>query len=458
MNPTLEKFAVEAAIKLPESYYDTGRKEFLIQDARDCWISLPETSFKRQLKKIGVNQRPADKNGMSEMDEVICQLQMESNVAWSGPLAGYKAGFYTVGTNRILVTTSPLIIAPAQGDWPLISAVTQGLLATDDMEQLLTCYAWMKIAYCALAAGLKHPGQVLVLCGPHGCGKSLLQRLITVLLGGRVARPYQSMSGGTSFNSDLFGAEHLAVEDEQPSTDIRARRAFGAQIKNATVNVDQRLHGKNRDAIVLHPFWRMTVSLNSESENVQILPPLDDSLSDKLILCRTNNCQMPMPTGTPEQRRDFWTALMAEMPAFIHYLTTFEIPESKRSERFGIQHYHHPEIVRMLNEVAPEYRLLSLIDSQFFAASQLQGGLVTSPALEFIDRTAEEIESSLTSHESKLAFEARRLLSWNSACGTYLGRLAKTMPDRVQPIRTSALRKWRITAHPTGDDAMTPSS
>jgi energy-coupling factor transporter ATP-binding protein EcfA2 len=456
MNESLEKFAVETAVKIPESYYDTGRKEFLIKDTRDCWISLPETSFKRQLRKIGVNQRPADKNGISEMDEVICRLQMAENVAWSGSLAGYKAGFYTVGSTRILVTTSPVIIEPVQGDWPLIRAVTEGLLSTEDGDQLMTVYAWLKVAYGALAAGLKHPGQVLVLCGPHGCGKSLLQRLITVLLGGRVARPYQAMSGGTAFNSDLFGAEHLSVEDEQPSTDIRARRAFGAQIKNATVNVDQRLHGKNRDGIILQPFWRMTVSLNSESENVQILPPLEDSLSDKLILCRTNNCVMPMPTGTPELRRDFWNALMAEMPAFIHYLTIFEIPESRRSERFGIAHYHHPEIVRMLNEVAPEYRLLSLIDSKFFAVSASHGGHVISPALAFIDRTAEEIESSLTSHESSLAFEARRLLSWNSACGTYLGRLAKTMPDRVQSLRTAVSRKWRITAPPTGDDGMTP--
>jgi hypothetical protein len=455
MNSALEKFAAETAVKLPESYYDTGRKEFLIQDVRDSWISLPEAPFKRQLRKFGVNQRPADKNGFSQMDELICRLQMEENVAWSGPLAGYKAGFHIVGTTRILVTTSPKIIAPVQGEWPLIQAVMEGLLKTDDGEQLRTVYAWMKVAYGALAAGLKHPGQVLVLCGPHGCGKSLLQRLITELLGGRVARPYQAMSGGTAFNSDLFGAEHLAVEDEQPSTDIRARRAFGVQIKNATVNVDQRLHGKNRDGIILQPFWRMTVSLNSESENVQILPPLDDSIADKLILCRTNHCRMPVPTGTPEQRRDFWTSLMAEMPAFIHFLTTFEIPTSKHSERFGVVHYHHPEIVRMLNEVAPENRLISLIDAQFFGPSSLAGRPVTTPPLEFIEQTAEQIESSLTDHNSTLNFEARRLLNWPNATGTYLGRLAKAMPDRIQQVRTASSRKWHIVAPKPEDDAVT---
>ena len=63
----------------------------------------------------------------------------------------------------------------------------------------------------------------------------MLQNILTVILGGRAAKPYQFMTGGTGFNSDMFGAEHLMIEDESPSTDMRARRAFGAQIKNMTV-------------------------------------------------------------------------------------------------------------------------------------------------------------------------------------------------------------------------------
>jgi hypothetical protein len=112
----------------------------------------------------------------------------------------------------------------------------------------------------------------------------------------------------------------------------------------------------------------------------------------------------------------------------------------------------------MLNEVSPEQRLLSLIDSQFFTQDKIQGGKITTLPLEFIDLTSEEIERALTSSASSLAFESRRLLSWSNACGTYMGRLAKTEPDRVKSSRTSSSRKWHIVAPAPDDDAMTPSS
>ena len=59
-------------------------------------------------------------------------------------------------------------------------------------------------------------------------GKSRLQNLITPLLGGRVANPYHYMTGKSNFNSELFGAEHLMIEDEPASTRIEARRNTGS--------------------------------------------------------------------------------------------------------------------------------------------------------------------------------------------------------------------------------------
>jgi hypothetical protein len=82
--------------------------------------------------------------------------------------------------------------------------------------------------------------------GRTTAGKSLFQNLLTLILGGRTAKPYQYMMGATSFNADLFEAEHLAMEDEHASTDIRTRRHFGSQLKNVTVNDSQRCHGKHQ--------------------------------------------------------------------------------------------------------------------------------------------------------------------------------------------------------------------
>jgi len=445
VNEAVEAFMDAQAARPPEAYYDTGRKEYLIRDGQEKWISLSEAQFKRVLAKAGIGAKRGKGVGVSAQDDAILDLQMHHNVVWAGPLAGYRSGYYETGGNGILVTTSPRVIEPMESDWTMLRGVIEGLLGDRDGEQLPYTYGWLKIAYEALRDGLKQPGQVFVMCGPHGSGKSLLQQIITVLLGGRVARPYQVMSGGTPFNSDLFGAEHLAVEDEQPSTDIRARRAFGSQIKNVTVNIDQRFHQKHRDALVLQPFWRMTVSINDESENVQILPPIDDSLEDKMMIFRAVRHDMPMPTGTGVERAAFWARLVSEAPGLAHHLVNMEIPRRLRCERFGVRHYHHPEIVQILNEVAPEVRLLALIDATFFRAADIGGGLVTSSRSAPVELTAEEIEGALTDQHAQHSFEARRLLGWNNACGTYLGRLAsKACPDRVQSIRTALNRRWRI--------------
>jgi hypothetical protein len=444
----MSAFTEQAAAKPPEAYYDVRTKEYLVKDQRGRWIGLAEVPFKRVLRQHGVPGVVDKDTGLSAQDNAILELQMQRNVFWAGSLAGYKAGFYETGSTRILVTSSPRILEPAAGDWTMLRGVIEGVLGDLGGVQLPYVYGWLKVAYESLRAGMKLPGQVFVMCGPHGCGKSLLQQLITVILGGRVAKPYQVMTGGTAFNSDLFGSEHLAVEDEQPSTDIRARRAFGAQIKNVTVNVDQRLHQKHRDAIVLQPFWRMSVSINDESENVQILPVIDDSIEDKLMIFRAERHVMPMPTGTAAERAAFWARLVSELPAMLKFLVNMEIPDGLRCERFGVQHYHHPEIMRLLNEVAPEVRLLTLIDATYFASPAAMLGVAQSTPRGPLVMTAEEIESGMTGAYASHSFEARRLLGWSNACGTYLGRLAKVRPDRVQAVRTADARRWQISPPP----------
>jgi len=453
MPDQVQQFIQEAAVKLPTAYYDTRSKEYLVQDARQSWMALTEAQFKRFLLRCGFSSTRDKTSGLSPIDLALLEYQEQKNVSWSGPLAGYRQGFYELSGTRLLVTSSPNIIEPQDIDWAMLASVIDRILHAETNEQTVHFYGWLKIAYTALRSGQKQPGQVVAFCGPHGCGKSLLQRLVTQILGGRVAKPFQAMVGGTTFNSDLFGSEHLEIADESPSTDIRARRSFGAQIKNVTVNTDQRLHAKHRDAITLQPFWRMTVSLNDEQENLQILPPFDDSIEDKIMLFRSMPGQMPMPTGTSSERAAFEERLFSEIPGLLHYLMCLQISPSLKCERFGIKHYHNPGILELLNETAPELRLLALIDGSFFMSRHSLSPHIscTQASLMPIEKTALQIESQLTEYGSAFSHEATRLLSWNHACGTYLGRLARSYPHRVQERRTPTQRLWRITPPPEGE-------
>jgi len=418
----------------PEAfYYDKSRKEYLLQNKRKCWLSLAETQFKKELAHRGMRPHKEKHENLSEADEFIIQLRDERDVDYVGSLAGYASGFYEIDGRRVLVTDSPAIIKPSPGTWENIDAIISGLLLDDHYNQRDYLFAWLKIAYESLQKKQLRPGQALALCGPHNCGKSLLQLLITRILGGRSAKPYDFMVDSTSFNSEMFKAEHLCIEDESASTDIRARRAFGAQIKQIAACYTQRCHKKNCEAITLTPFWRLTISINDEPENLMVLPPIDDSIEDKIIILRASSFPMPMPSETNEDQQALWKQLVSELPAFLDFLCNWQIPDSVRGQRYGVTHFHHPELLVTIDSMSPEYRLLTMIDTVLF----------DSPMSSAWTGEADALQRMIMADET-YGRESSRLLSWSNATGTYLGRLSKKYPNRVSFSRGHRHNIWTL--------------
>lgn len=426
------------ALPLPRLYYSGTTKNYYRVDVRGRWMALNETSAIKFIRQEGHTGR--DENGIGAEDQCLLRIQSEHNVDYVGPLAGYRAGPHQIRGKLVLVTDSPVIIQPQAGDWPVLRQILEGMFG----DQIPYVYGWLKGSYQAVADGRWAPAQVLAMAGPVNSGKSLFQRLVTVLLGGRAAKPHRFLTDRTQFNADLFGSEHLMIEDEAESIDIRARRHFAAGLKSVAVNQDHQCHGKHREALILTPVWRMTVSLNDEPERLQVLPPLDDDVADKVILLKVNRFSMPMATDTSQEKEQFWNALMAELPAFVNFLQNWEIPQDLRSPRFGIRHYHHPDLLEALNRTAPEYRLLALMDAIYFREQSLR----LSPMN--WEGSAEDLEKQLNSDES-FRRQAQQLLSFNSACGSYLGRLASKASSRVTKRVLRGKTLWTI-APPATDD------
>ena len=131
------------------------------------------------------------------------------------------------------------------------------------------------------------------------------------------------------------------------------------------------------------------------------------------------------------------------MPPFLHFLIGWQIPEDLRHGRFGFKTWQHPELLAALDALAPETRLLSLIDEIIFADEPLgAGGMKVLGRKSPWQGTAEELERRLLN--SSFEHEVRKLLSWPTACGTYLGRLEHSRKNRVRSDRSSAKRGWII--------------
>jgi hypothetical protein len=420
------------ALPLPPVYYSQQGPSYWVEDARGKWIRINETSAKIAIKTNGYGDEKSE--DVSECERCLLNIQSQQNVAYAGALAGYRAGHYSINNNSVLVTESPRLILPAPGEWPTLRTVFQGMFGDENHRQLEYLYAWLKMGIEAVYSGTGSPGQALVMAGPVNSAKSLTQGLITEIMGGRSAKPYLYMTGGTTFNGDLFRAEHLMIEDDAEHISMEARRVFAAHIKSISVNRDQHCHGKNKEALTLTPIWRLSISLNDEPQRLLVLPSLDNDVADKMIILKARCCPMPMPTDTPAQRQAFWQRLVRELPCFVHYLQQWAIPADLRSPRFGIMHFHHPEIATSLFRASPENRLLEIIDHTLFQ------GRYAVPELhadEPVEGTAREIQDRL--FDGRMAFEAKSLLKYAGSCGTYLGRLQRS-PEAHQRIQSRTVQ------------------
>lgn len=424
-------------LPLPELYYASFAQCYWRKTASGGWQKINEKALQTELKAQGYSFDEEPGELLSEGLKVQRNIQLHQDVAYTGRLAGYTAGVHEICGRKVLVTEAPKILIPKTGDWSTLNQLIEGLFKTEVCDQTPYVYGWIKCGYEALRTGNVTRGQALAIAGPKGSGKSLFQNLITEMFGGRIAKPYHFMTGRTAFNSEMFAAEHLMIEDEPASTRIEARRNFGTMIKTITANETQPCFTKGAEAITLKPFWRLSITMNEEPEDLMVLPPFEDGIDDKIILLKAKRSTMPMPTDDADERATFWSALMAEIPAFLAFLTDWQIPNGVKDSRWGIATFHHPELLEKVKELAPETRLLSLIDSctEMFPVlkDEWQG-------------TALKLEQMLTDVDWSLHHQARTLFQSQSTCGKLLGRLASQHPDRVCKDRISnGYTVWKIT-------------
>ena len=146
---------------------------------------------------------------------------------------------------------------------------------------------------------------------------------------------------------------------------IRASAEAESDLSEAPVVRSTRCKG--RDAVTLYPCQRLSMSLNDEPENLLILPPLEISLLDKIILCKVFKRPLPMPAETDEERAALWAQIAREIPCWLHYLIHEHVIEPEhRSERYGVRHWHHPDLVRALDELTPEDEVCKLLEQALF--------------------------------------------------------------------------------------------
>lgn len=434
-NPKQPKEAKPAPPPAPpvqdvEIYYDGSKNTYYRQNMRGQYIALPMRELSRFLKSKGHLAFPNDQHGLSPLDHKILEIQEHQDVDYAGPIAGYQPGRHDVGGGRVLVTAGPRLIEPRRGRWDTLKKFLGELLG----DQLPFFVGWLRHAVRVLRGGPPfRPGQVLIVAGPPGCGKNFLQSIITEILGQRDADPWLYMTGETPHNGDLLKSEHLFIADRAAHKDNRKRRVFGSMIKAFTVNPNQSFNPKGREAITLPIFWRLSITLNEQPENLLVLPPIEDDLRDKVMLFKAFYPEFPWSAEDNTAWGNFRKKISNELPAFLHALERWTIPPKMQDQRFGVKSYQASELLFAVDALSPEMRLLELIDS------------VPLPAegLDLWQGSAVELERELMNGPHRR--EAERILEYPGAVGAFLSRLAGKNSGRVERVRgPNHTHLWKI--------------
>jgi hypothetical protein len=411
----------------PLLVFDGGRSRFLAKSSSGEWNPVDKKSAETLLVLSGMDTFK-DESSTNAVERAIALLQRESPIVYAGPLAGHRAGF--IGRN-VLVTVNCRPLEGVPGECQRILNFIFNLVGADDIQYWLLLL-WIKLRREAIAKQRWRAGHALVLVGPRNCGKTILQsRILTPLFGGRIAKPYRYMSGETPFNGDHFSAEHLVIDDEAPGRDINSRRAFGNNLKAMLFSPDQSCHAKGRDAITLRPIWALSCCFNDEPENLQVLPPMEDSMRDKFLVIKCVRKSLTLTEGRKSEY-DEYDAILTEVPALAAFIDGLTVPDDMSEPRTGLKHYQHPAIMEELGSISPEIQIDDLIGDVLFTTDISSAWTGSASALEN------------TLLESPRQRDARHLIPNVNRLGVYLNRLCQQLPERYSYTRVKTKRVWKI--------------
>ena len=111
----------------------------------------------------------------------------------------------------------------------------------------------------------------------------------------------------------------------------------------------------------------------------------------------------------------------------------YKIAPVHKCPRFGIKAFHHPSIVEVLEDMAPEARLAELID------------VVIQPNGVPWRGTLQELETRLLDDPTYRS-RVEKLLSYPTALKTYMRRLHTARPDNYFRTKSNGRNVWSISS------------
>jgi hypothetical protein len=354
-------------------FYDGQR--FWREITRGDWKSFTKDDILHFLKVgRGLKERAGKGEQHSELDLAYEFLIDHHNIEGAAPFVFRPNGKIEVNNKPFLNVHTGRVISPCdhKAQWghpdhfPTISKFfgPPSTVSNDPAAHrffkggtipLDTFISWLSYFYKGGYDLRLQSGHNLFLCGPVNIGKTFLNRsIIGALMNGfREAKEY--LMGEDVFGAELFSVAHWVVDDGTMSSSLTAHRRWGEMVKRMAANSTFRYHEKFRTPQQVEWTGRVACTLNDDEESQRLLPDLERSILDKIMLFRITDT----PTIDFPDRATTLEMLSRELPYFARFLLDWQTPEHcvlRRPNgvidyRFGgVKPWHDPQLMLHANQ------------------------------------------------------------------------------------------------------------
>lgn len=305
------------------------------------------------------------RNAPSDVDRALEHVRHWSSVIGAAPFVFRPTGvIFLTGDQRVLNTFTRRTITPApgpvefgpNGPMPFLSDYIGGFF--DPGEQLDYFLAWLQRFFQTAYEQRIDSGQNIFIAGAPGIGKTLMStQVIAKLVGGHAAAE-NYLLGRTDFNSQLFETALWTVDDTSANDDTHAHRKFSTIVKRMAANTTFEYHAKFQVPCQVSWRGRVVVTCNTDEESIRIIPDLDVSILDKIMLFKAADRRMAFPPS-----RELEAMIDRELPYFARWLLDWNPPEHViGTARYGVQSYHEASLVKVAKHSSRSNAFLEILE------------------------------------------------------------------------------------------------
>ena len=348
------------ASAVEDTWFD-GQK-YWVKDGRKVWSPVLKEDFITRLRLAGFSNKPRKKGDpASEIDEVLIYVQDERRIHGAAPFLFNFEETVDIGAKRYINTHAHVRVLQAADDpdpknWPTLYDWWNDWM--DDPRSVHYLLSWLKRFYTSAEEGDVRAGHSLIIAGDADFGKSLFSTHILpkIFSGGADAGPF--LMGKENFNRELAESAVWYVDDNTSAASMSEHRRFSEMIKKLTASPKMTVRAMYREPVDIERRGRVVVTTNTDADSLAVLPNLDGTILDKLMILKMSSNYKPWFRG--KTHREIEDIINKELPHALRWLSDEYSPPNHviegASGRFGINTYHHPDIISMAKDLSADQR------------------------------------------------------------------------------------------------------